>query len=121
MRTNRRGFLKGLGGLAAASALGGCRCPFCACSRPSCAAQLYSIHKIFWTKPEWCLAGLKAAGYDGVEFAGYEKRIVTEAKELKAFENPELPFYLVQIAPFDYWLKPTDPGVSACDIWDIFA
>ena len=36
----------------------------------------------------------------------------------KAFENPELPFYLVQIAPFDYWLKPTDPGVSACDIWE---
>ena len=82
MKTNRREFLRGLGGLAAASALGGCRCPFCGFSRPSCAAQLYSIHKIFWQKPEWCLAGLKAAGYDGVEFAGYANH---SAKEIRKY------------------------------------
>ena len=82
MRMNRREFLRGLGGLAAASALGGCRCPFCGCGRPSYAAQLYSIYKIFWQKPEWCLAGLKAAGYDGVEFAGYENH---SAKEIRKY------------------------------------
>ena len=82
MRTNRREFLKGLGGLAAVSALGGCRCPFCGCGRPSYAAQLYSIHKIFWAKPEWCLEGLKAAGYDGVEFAGYGGHT---AKEIRTY------------------------------------
>ena len=82
METNRRDFLKGLGELAAASALGGCRCPFGSCSRPSYAAQLYSIHKIFWQKPEWCLAGLRAAGYDGVEFAGYENH---SAKEIRKY------------------------------------
>lgn len=67
---NRREFLK-LFGASAGLAAAGCRCPFCACGRPKVAAQLYSIHKIFWKKPEWCLAGLKEAGFDGVEFAGY--------------------------------------------------
>ena len=31
--------------------------------RPQIAAQLYSIHKIFWKEPERCLAQLKAGGY----------------------------------------------------------
>lgn len=35
------------------------------------AAQLYSIRDILWKDPEKCLAELKAAGYDGVEFAKY--------------------------------------------------
>ena len=66
---NREEFLKALG-LTAVFAAAGCKCPFCG-GRPRVAAQLYSIHRIFWTKPERCLEGLKAAGYDGVEFAGY--------------------------------------------------
>ena len=81
MNTNRRNFLKGIGGFAAASALAGCRCPFCGCGKPSYAAQLYSIHRIFWKKPEWCLAGLKAAGYDGVEFAGYGGHTAKEIRK----------------------------------------
>ena len=36
----------------------------------------------------------------------------------KAFENPEMPFYLVQIAPFCYGLKPESPEASSCDIWE---
>ena len=68
MNTNRRDFLRMFGATAALAA--GCKCPFCG-GKPKVAAQLYSIHKIFWTKPEWCLAGLKTVGYDGVEFAGY--------------------------------------------------
>ena len=35
------------------------------------AAQLYSIRGILWQDPECHLAALKAAGYDGVEFAKY--------------------------------------------------
>lgn len=35
------------------------------------AAQLYSIRDILWECPEKCLARLKEAGYDGVEFAKY--------------------------------------------------
>ena len=81
MNTNRRDFLRGIGGLAAASAFGGCTCPFCGCGKPKVAAQLYSIHKIFWKKPEWCLAGLKAAGYDGVEFAGYDGHAAKEIRK----------------------------------------
>lgn len=48
--------------------------------RPRLAAQLWSIHQAFWKDPAGCMAGLKAAGYDGVEFAGYNK---LGAKELK--------------------------------------
>lgn len=83
MKMDRRGFLTGAGGFVAASALSGC------CSKwigkycgTRIAAQLYSIHKIFWKKPEWCLEGLKAAGYDGVEFAGFGGHT---AKELKKY------------------------------------
>ena len=36
----------------------------------------------------------------------------------KAFENPEMPFYLVQIAPFCYGLKPKEPRATSCDIWE---
>ena len=81
MKMNRRSFLKGIGGAAATAAFGGCANMFGGRARPAFAAQLYSIHKIFWKKPEWCLAGLKAAGFDGVEFAGYDGR---SAKEIKA-------------------------------------
>ena len=84
MKANRRDFLKGLGGLAAASALGGCASPFCGKTRPKVAAQLYSIHKIFWKKPAWCLEGLRAAGYDGVEFAGYGGHT---AREIRTYLN----------------------------------
>ena len=35
------------------------------------AVQLYSIRDIIWKDTEKCLAALKAAGYDGVEFAKY--------------------------------------------------
>ena len=93
MNTNRRDFIKGIGGLAAVSALGGCAsaklgfdcgCPFCGCGKPKVAAQLYSIHKIFWKKPAWCLDGLRAAGYDGVEFAGYDGHT---AREIRTYLN----------------------------------
>ena len=82
MKTNRKDFLKCFGGFAAATAAGGCSCPLCGRSRPRLAAQLYSIHKIFWEKPEWCLEGLKKAGYDGVEFAGYGGH---SAKEIRKY------------------------------------
>ena len=70
MNVNRREFLESFAALAGVTALGGCRGLSCG-PRPKVAAQLYSIHKIFWKQPERCLAGLKSAGYDGVEFAGY--------------------------------------------------
>lgn len=78
---NRRDFLIGCGGTIAASMLGGCRSPFGGPAKSKYAVQLYSIHKIFWTKPAWCLAQLRAAGFDGVEFAGYGGR---SAKEIRA-------------------------------------
>lgn len=76
MTTSRREFLR-IFGATAAFTVAGCKCPFCG-GRPRVAAQLYSIHKIFWAKPEWCLESLKAAGYDGVEFAGYSGRTAKE-------------------------------------------
>ena len=82
MTTSRRGFLQ-MFGASAAFAAAGCRCPFCG-GKPRIAAQLYSIHKIFWKKPEWCLAGLKAAGYDGVEFAGYGDHTAKEIRKYLA-------------------------------------
>ena len=36
----------------------------------------------------------------------------------KAFGDPKMPFYLVQIAPFDYGMKADSAGASACDIWE---
>ena len=68
-------------GASAAFAATGCASPFRG-GKPKVAAQLFSIHKIFWQRPEWCLAGLKAAGFDGVEFAGYDGH---SAKELRKF------------------------------------
>ena len=84
MGTSRREFLRGIGGVAAVSAAGGCACPFRGCGRPSCAAQLFSIHRIFWKEPERCLAGLKAAGYDGVEFAGHGGHTAKEIRKYLA-------------------------------------
>ena len=70
-------------GSTAAFVATGCRCPLCG-AKPKVAAQLYSIHKIFWKKPEWCLEGLKAAGYDGVEFAGYGGHTAKEIRKYLA-------------------------------------
>lgn len=70
MISSRREFLRMFGATAAVAAAG-CRCPFCGGGKPRLAAQLYSIRKIIWQKPEWCLTELRKAGYDGVEFAGY--------------------------------------------------
>lgn len=64
----RREFLVGIG---AASLLAGCQSGFRGREHPSLALQLYSIHKIFWTRPEQILADLARAGFDGVEFAGH--------------------------------------------------
>ena len=84
MNSNRRDFLKGVGGVAALSAFGGCASALCGRCRPQLAAQLYSIHKIFWKRPEWCLAGLKDAGYAGVEFAGYGGHTAKEIRKYLA-------------------------------------
>ena len=83
MTTSRRDFLRGFAAAAGVVA-GGCRCPFCGKGRPKLAAQLYSIHKIFWKKPEWCLDGLRAAGYEGVEFAGYGGHTAKEIRKYLA-------------------------------------
>ena len=80
MATNRREFLRGLAAMAGVAA-GGCACPIGRCDRPRLAAQLYSIHKIFWKKPEWCLAELRSAGYEGVEFAGYGGHTANEIRK----------------------------------------
>ena len=82
MDASRRDFLKALGGIAALTTFGGCAGTCCGGNRPQVAAQLYSIHKIFWLKTEWCLAGLRRAGFDGVEFAGYDGH---SAKEIKKY------------------------------------
>ena len=82
MTLNRRKFIESFVAATGFAAVGGCKCPFCGCGRPKIAAQLYSIHTIFWQKPEWCLAGLKEAGYDGVEFAGYGGHT---AKEIRRY------------------------------------
>lgn len=82
MNMKRIDVLRMMGGFAASTALGGCAGLFCRARRAKMAAQLYSINKIFWKKPEWCLDGLRAAGYEGVEFAGYGKH---SAKEIKKY------------------------------------
>jgi sugar phosphate isomerase/epimerase len=83
MTIKRRDFLAGFGAASALAAAGGCRM-FAPAAAPALAAQLYSIHKIFWQKPEWCLAGLKTGGYDGVEFAGYGGRSAADIRRLLA-------------------------------------
>ena len=70
MNLNRRDFLGGFAAAAGLAAVGGCKCPFCGCGAARYAAQLYSIHKIFWQKPEWCLEGLRKAGFDGTAQRG---------------------------------------------------
>lgn len=84
LETSRRGFIRGAGGFVAVSAIAGCMpMPthlFRSC-RAKVAAQLYSIHKIFWNKPEWCLDGLRTAGYEGVEFAGFRGHTAKEVRK----------------------------------------
>jgi len=80
MTTNRREFLRGMAAIAGVAA-GGCACPFGGYGRPRLATQLYSIHKIFWKNPERCLAELRAAGYEGVEFAGYGGHTANEIRK----------------------------------------
>ena len=80
MTTNRREFIRALAAVAGTVA-GGCACPFRGCGGPRLAAQLYSIHKIFWAEPEWCLSELKSAGYEGVEFAGYGGHTAKEIRK----------------------------------------
>lgn len=68
---NRREFL--VGSLAAAGLAG------CGVFRGNgrikpVAVQLWNLNKVFWDDPARYLAELKAAGYDGVEFAGWAKR-----------------------------------------------
>lgn len=84
MNIDRRGFLLGAGAASAMAGLGGCKALVPAGDGGLLAAQLYSIHKIFWQKPEWCLRGLKQAGFDGVEFAGYGSRSAGELRKLLA-------------------------------------
>jgi sugar phosphate isomerase/epimerase len=84
MNFSRRNFLYSLGATSSLAMLGGCRALMPARAKPEIAAQLYSIHKIFWNKPEWCLAGLKVAGFDGVEFAGYGGRSAAEIRKMLA-------------------------------------
>ena len=84
MNMNRRNFLGGLSSLAGLTALTGCTCPFCGGKGARYAAQLYSIYQIFWKQPEKCLEGLRAAGIEGVEFAGYDKHTAKEIRKLLA-------------------------------------
>ena len=81
MNVNRRQFVEMLSSAVGCAAAGGC-CGFFGCARPAYAAQLWSINKIFWKKPSWCLEGLRAAGYAGVEFAGYENRTPKDLAKL---------------------------------------
>ena len=81
MNLNRRDFRGGFAAAAGRAAVGGCKCPLCGCGAPRYAAQLYAIQKIFGKEPEWCLEGLRKAGYDGVEFAGYNNHTAKEIRK----------------------------------------
>lgn len=85
MNTDRRSFLRGAGGLAAAWSLSGCRCPFFTGGHPV-ALQLWSINKIMWQTmpPEEVFAKLREIGFDGVEFAGYGGKSAEEIRKLLA-------------------------------------
>ena len=48
------------------------------------AVQLYSIRDLVWRDPEKCFTELKAAGYDGVEFAKYGGCSAAELRRLLA-------------------------------------
>jgi len=52
------------------------------------AAQLYSVHKIVWETPAVSFNAIKAAGYAGVEFAGYGGHGAKELKQM--LEDAEL-------------------------------
>jgi len=83
---DRRGLLRELARFSAAAAMGpvaGCLCDGrCGGKGPKMALQLYSIYKIFWKSPERILDELKAAGFDGVEFAGIDKRSAADIRRL---------------------------------------
>ena len=81
--TTRNEFLQLIGASAFIGSVIGCRA-FGVCAKPRYALQLYSIHKIFWKNPEDNLAALKAGGYDGVEFAGYNGKPARELRKLLA-------------------------------------
>lgn len=83
MNISRRDFVGSFAAAATVAAFSGCAGRI-ACRRAKTAAQLYSIHKIFWKKPEECLNALRAAGYDGVEFAGYGGRSAAAIRRLLA-------------------------------------
>jgi len=81
--TSRRDFLSGLGALSAL-AVSGCKGPLCGgtgITRPV-ALQLWSIHKIFWKDPVGHLTAIRGAGYDGVEFAGFNDLKAAEIGKL---------------------------------------
>ncbi len=80
---SRRDFLSLLGLGTAAFVMPGC-CSLCGGNQAAIALQLFSIHKIFWKRPEEILAALKAGGFDGVEFAGYDGRSAKQLKKLLA-------------------------------------
>ncbi|MGN0853009.1 MAG: sugar phosphate isomerase/epimerase family protein [Kiritimatiellia bacterium] len=81
---NRREFIFDSAAAAAVLGLAGCRNPpRGGVSRPI-ALQLWSINKIFWQNPERHLAEIKAAGYDGVEFAGYDRRPAKALRKMLA-------------------------------------
>jgi len=78
----RSEFLQLIGSTALFAAAG---CRTCdGCDRPRYALRLFSIHKIFWKDPVRYLAALKASGYDGVEFAGYNGKSAVELRRLLA-------------------------------------
>ncbi len=78
----RRDVLKTLSALALAETAFGCRSFGCGAARPKIALQLYSIWKIFWDSPEKILAELRAAGYEGVQFAGHKGKSPADLKKL---------------------------------------
>jgi len=80
MNMTRSQFLTSL----AATVLAGCKGIGLGSSRPGVALQLYSIHKLFWERPEAILDELAAAGYEGVEFAGYGGRSAAQLKAMLA-------------------------------------
>ncbi len=70
MAITRSEFIRLVGSFSALAAAG-CTCPCKQVHKRLYGLQLYSINKIFWKEPERILAALKAGGYDGVEFYGY--------------------------------------------------
>ena len=71
---------------ASALALAGCKVPFGAAGRKPVALQLWSINKIMWKAedPAKTFDRIRALGYDGVEFAGFNNRTAKEIAKLLA-------------------------------------